>query len=142
MVIAQIVYIAYCAVLGGGAVSAGISNAISLILNAFFNAWIFWFGFVKREPACCCFIQGFKYQYLIVGIYFVVMGALQLVNFVLQLIPMLAAMTTAVFVYIGFVVVYCFQDIGMIGSGLCMVKLGSKAALPERSGAPELVGMA
>merc|ERR1719331_1279017 len=139
MVIAQIVYIAYCAVLGGGAVATGISSAISFIVNA----WIFWFGFVKREPACCCFIQGFKYQYLIVGIYFVVMGALQLVNFVLQLIPMLAAMSTAVFVYIGFVVVYCFQVIGMIGSGLCMVKLGGKAAGVEvPSGAPEMVGMA
>ena len=50
------------------------------------------------------------------------MGALQLLNFVQLLIPMLAMMNTAVFVYIGFVVVYCFQVIGMIGSGLCMVR--------------------
>jgi hypothetical protein len=143
MVIAQLVYIAYQVVLPGGSVAAGVSNAISLILNAFINAWIFWFGFAKREPACCCFIQGFKYQYLIVGIYFVVMGALQLLNFVQLLIPMLAALNTAVYVYIGFVVVYCFQVIGMIGSGLCMVKMGGKAAgIETPAGAPEIVGMA
>jgi hypothetical protein len=53
-------------------------------------------------------------------------------------------MTTDVFVYIAFVVVCAFQAIGMIGSGLCMVKMGGKAAGVEvpATGAPEIVGMA
>jgi len=143
MVIAQLVFLVYQVVLPEGSVLAGVNQAISLPLNAFINAWIFWFGFAKRETACCCFIQGFKYQYLIVGIYFVVNGAPLFLYFVGQLIPMLSKMSTPVFVYIAYVVVYLFHVIGMIGSGLCMVKMGGKAAgIDIPAGAPEIVGMA
>jgi len=131
MVIAQLVYMAYWILLGGTSVSnivTGVQSAIYLVLNAFVNAWIFWFSFAKREPPCCCFIQGFKYQFLIVGVYFVVTGVLALVNWLLLLVGMIGTMNTTFFAYLAYVVVYTFQVVGMIGSGWCMVKMGGKEA--------------
>jgi hypothetical protein len=135
MVIAQVVYVVYW-VLSAGLISTGITNAISYCIFAFVNAWIFWFGFAKREPPCCCLIQGFKYQHLIVGIYFMLTGISALLNAARAIGVLSSTMNLIFFSYIGFVVVYAIQVVAQIGSGWCMVKMGGKAAGIEIPDAP------
>lgn len=141
MVIAQIIYVAWLifTAASGQALFDGIYNAVYFCVHAFVNSWVFWFSFVKREPACCCFIQGFKYQHLIVGIYFVVYGALGLIYSLLAIVDLMGTIDAAFFIYAAFVAVQAVQVIGMIGSGLCMVKIGGKAAGVE---IPDVVGKA
>jgi hypothetical protein len=131
MVIAQVVMFVYLVYGSGGDVGTAVSgafNCVYFIAWAFVNSWIFWYGFAERDPACCCLIQGFKYQHLIVGVYFVIGGLLGLFGAVSQILTLMTTMNTAFFIYVAYSVVYAIQVIGMIGSGVCMVKMGGKAA--------------
>jgi hypothetical protein len=132
MVIAQLANFVYLVIgPGGGDVMAAVSgafNCVYFIAWAFVNSWIFWYGFAERDPPCCLFIQGFKYQHLIVGLYFVIGGLLGLYGALSQILEMMTTMNTAFYLYVVYSVVYAIQVIGMIGSGVCMVKMGGKAA--------------
>merc|ERR1712025_1427184 len=65
---------------------------------------------------------GFKYQHLLVGIYFVLTGIMALLSALGNIAGLMSNMNTAFFLYIGFVVVYVIQVVAQIGSGWCMVK--------------------
>lgn len=140
MVIAQVVNFVYLVIgPGGGDIMAAVSgafNCVYFIAWAFVNSWIFWYGFAERDPACCCLIQGFKYQHLIVGLYFVIGGLLGLYGVLSNILAMMTTMNTAFYLFLVYSVVYAIQVIGMIGSGVCMVKMGAKAADIKAPDAP------
>jgi len=128
-----------------------LNQAVSLVINAWLQGWIFWFSFVKRESdPCCCFIivtiTGWKYMHLLVGIAFVLQGlsnAFNQLNWLRLLGLDFANVGPALIVSILWVACFLLYALGMIGTGLCMVKLGAKKAgveIPavdaEKVGAP------
>jgi hypothetical protein len=85
---AQLVLYIVAAVLGGGSIGDVISTYIGTIvfgiIGAFITAWVGWFMMIKRQPNCCCicifWIEDWKYQHLLFGIYCVLNGCSQLWN--------------------------------------------------------------
>lgn len=135
MVLAQIIMCVYSFLAGGGvgAVIAGLSNVISLAITAWVQGWMFWFSFVKRDPNCCCIfvvtIEGWKYMHLLVGISFMLQGLSNALNALNLFSAMLSGgMGTDFIVFAVYVVFMVLYAVGMLGTGLCFVKIGSKKA--------------
>jgi hypothetical protein len=104
--------------------------------NSFFavlQTWMFWFSFIKREPSCCyaciCCLEDFQPMHLIAGILMILFAAYQVfvsVTEVIVYVDNIMALEAKYLVFALYAVFIILYAITQLGTGLCLVKIGSK----------------
>jgi len=133
----------------GGWVATGIQNFIQFSIGSLMITWITWFAYVKREPNCffvwCICVEDFKFQHLIWGALMLFWGVCQVLYALLGLMGSLKLILGlelgGIFNAIASVLMGLYALI-MVGTGLCLIKLGGKKAGIEIPDPSKAVGNA
>jgi hypothetical protein len=130
LILSRFVNLASAAI--GNALVPGIINFLIFVVVAFLQTWIFWFAFVKRQPSCCfvcvvC-IEDLKPMHLIAGIFFMLSGVLQFVGALATIQSVMLVGGLYMIVYFVVIFIMLIYSITMVGTGVCLVKMGAKKA--------------
>lgn len=127
----MVIYIVAAVVSGGSpgdVISAYLGSVIWGVIGAFLSAWLGWFMLIKRQPNCCCcciiWIEDWKFQHLVFGLFSVFNGLSQLMNAINGLLAALDLMSG-----LGMLYVICYLVVAVLMAvyAICQIYVGRAA---------------
>jgi len=143
LILAYLANLGYYAMTPALGVVGGVIAFVQYSFFIFLQTWIFWFGFAHRQNTCCPFcifcLEDIAPLKFIVGLYLMVSGVLQVLNYALLLPDMLSVMGPSTILYIVYIAFYALYAVCQLCAGVCLVQGGKKeagvGAPPEQIGA-------